>query len=417
MANGSRQVELICEWNIHIHRLNSANMESNMTGFPEGIKIRTTQRAAELAWFAPLCSDDYEYLGVPDGSLRSSIEHCTEIVKRADELGYQNILFPSGWAVGPTAQGFSFAMAVQTKQINLLVAIRMGEVHPPMLARSLATLDHIAKGRLCINVISSDMPGMKDSSGDRYLRSDESVQVLKQCWTRDTLEFHGEHYDYHTLSTDPAKPYQQNGGPLLYFGGISDDARELCSRHCDVFLMWPETTPQLTETMRDLSTRAERHGRLLDFGLRIHVIVRETETMAREAARKLVSKLDDNVGLEIKHRSQDSKSAGVLRQDALREKADEEGYIEQHIWSGIGRARSGCGSAIVGDPDQVYAKLQSYMDLGIRSFILSGYPHLDECELFGRYVLPRMKTIRLNEAQGRLPKETPVTPMTTAPRK
>ena len=181
--------------------------------------------------------------------------------------------------------------------------------------------------------------------------------------------------------------------------------------------MWPETTPRLTDTMRGMSTRAAKHDRTIDFGLRIHVIVRETENEARDAARKLVSKLDDNVGAEIKNRSQDSKSAGVLRQDALREQADADGYIEEHIWSGIGRARSGCGSAIVGDPDQVYEKLQRYMDLGMRAFVLSGYPHLTECDLFARYVLPRLKTCRLNEAQGRLQKMEPVTPLTTGPRR
>jgi alkanesulfonate monooxygenase len=173
----------------------------------------------------------------------------------------------------------------------------------------------------------------------------------------------------------------------------------------------------LAETMRGVADQAAAHDRKIDFGLRIHVIVRETESEAREAARKLVSKLDDAKGLEIKSRSQDAKSAGVQRQDALREAADDEGYIEEHIWSGIGRARSGCGSAIVGDPDQVYAKLQSYMDLGMRSFILSGYPHLEECDLFAKYVLPRMQTCRLNEVQGRLPKGEPVTPLTTGVRK
>lgn len=383
---------------------------------PTGIRIRTEGRAAEVAWFSALCGDDYEFLGVPDGRLRSSFEHCRDIVMRADELGYQNILHPSGWAVGPAAGGFAFSMAVLTKQINQLVAFRMGEVHPPMLARAVASLDHIAKGRLTLNIISSDMPGVKESNDDRYARSDEIIQSLRQFWTQDTAEFHGRFFDFEPMNTDPAKPYQQNGGPLLYFGGISPAAQELCAKNCDVFLMWPETLPRLTETMRTMTTLAAKHARLLDYGLRIHVIVRETESAARDAARKLVSKLDDAKGQEIKHRSQDSRSAGVLRQDELRGQADDEGYIEEHIWSGIGRARSGCGSAIVGDPDQVLAKLQQYMDLGMRAFILSGYPHLEECELFARYVLPRLKTCRLNEVQGRLPKETPVTPMTTATR-
>jgi sulfoquinovose monooxygenase len=218
------------------------------------------------------------------------------------------------------------------------------------------------------------------------------------------------------LPADPAKPYQQSGGPLLYFGGTSEPARELCAQHCDVFLMWPETEPMLAETMRDLARRAARFGRTIDFGLRIHIIVRETEREAKAAAERLVSKLDDTVGQQIKHRSQDSRSAGVLRQDALRAAADSEGYIEPLIWSGIGRARSGCASAIVGDPDQVHAKLQRYIDMGMRAFILSGYPHRRECDLFARYVLPRLRTCKLAEVQGRVVPD-PVTPLTTAVRK
>jgi alkanesulfonate monooxygenase len=146
------------------------------------------------------------------------------------------------------------------------------------------------------------------------------------------------------------------------------------------------------------------------------MIVRETESEARAAAKRLISKLDLTKGMEIKNRSQDSKSFGVQRQDELRAKADEDLFIEEHLWSGVGLARSGCGSAIVGDPDQVLAKLNRYMDMGMRAFILSGYPHADECDLFAKYVLPRLPTCRLNELQGRRVAD-PVTPLTTATRR
>ena len=144
--------------------------------------------------------------------------------------------------------------------------------------------------------------------------------------------------------------------------------------------------------------------------------MRETEAEARAAAERLISKLDADKGQEIKNRSMDSLSLGVMRQDELRAQSDDL-YIEPHLWSGVGLARSGCGSAIVGDPDQVHEKLQSYIDMGIRAFILSGYPHLEECELFAKHVLPRLDTVKLNEAHGRLPKETPETPLTFAERK
>jgi alkanesulfonate monooxygenase len=379
--------------------------------------IRTVDRKVEVAWFSALCSDDYEFLGVPDGRLRSSYEHCGDIVRRADALGYQNILLPSGWIAGQDPMSFAGAMAAQTKNIIQLVALRMGEVWPPMLARAISTVDHASKGRLAINIISSDLPGLKESNEDRYERSSEIIQILQKLWTTDgPLEWRGRFYNFNLNSTEPAKPYQQNGGPLLYFGGISPAAQELCAKHCDVFLMWPETEERLSATMHGMSALAAKHNRVIDYGLRIHMIVRETEAEARDAAKRLISKLDPSKGQAIKERSQDSKSAGVLRQDELRTKADSDLFIEPHVWSGVGLARSGCGSALVGDPDQVYAKLQRYIDMGMRAFIFSGYPHEGECDLFAKYVLPRLSTCRLNEVQGRRV-QNPVTPLTSAPRK
>ena len=379
------------------------------------ISIRTESRQCEVAWFSAICSDDYEFLGVPDGSIRSSYGPCGDIVRNADALGYQNILLPSGWIAGQDALLFASALAPQTKQINLLVALRMGEVWPPMLARGLATLDHILKGRLTINIISSDMPGLKEDNQTRYDRSSEIIQILQGLWrTEGPYEFKGRYYNISLPTTEPAKTYQQNGGPLMYFGGISPAAQDLCAKHCDVFLMWPETEDRIAETMRVMSEKAAIYGRKIDFGFRSHVIVRETEAEARLAADRLISKLDAAKGAEIKARSQDSQSAGVKRQDELRAQSKDL-YIEDHLWSGIGLARSGCASAIVGDPDQVLAKLNRYMDLGVRAFVLSGYPHLNECDLFAKHVLPKLPTCRLNELQNRCVPD-PVTPLTTAPR-
>lgn len=379
------------------------------------IEIRTPQRACEVAWFAALCSDDYEFLGIPDGRLRSNYDHCREITRRADALGYDNILLPSGWIAGQDALTFAALVGPQTRQMNLLVALRMGEVWPPMLARAIATVDHALQGRLCVNIISSDLPGSKEPNEKRYARASETIQILQGLWRCDgPFVWEGEFYRFELAATEPAKCYQQNGGPLLYFGGISPAAQELCARHCDVFLMWPETEERIAQTMRDMSQKAAAYGRKIDFGFRSHVIVRETEAEARAAAERLISRLDREKGREIKLRSQDATSAGVLRQDALREAAGDL-WLEPHLWSGIGLARSGCGSAIVGDPDQVLAKLERYIDLGMRAFILSGYPHLDECDLFAKHVLPRLKTCRLNQLQSRRVPD-PVTPLTTAPR-
>ncbi len=179
--------------------------------------------------------------------------------------------------------------------------------------------------------------------------------------------------------------------------------------------MWPETEDRIADTMRGMSQKAAAYGRQIDFGFRAHVIVRETEREARQAADRLISKLDLAKGQEIKERSMDSQSAGVKRQDELRAQSKDL-FIEDRLWSGVGLARSGCGSAIVGDPEQVLGKINRYIDMGMRAFILSGYPHASECDLFAKYVLPKIPTCRLNEVQGRLV-PNPVTPLTTAPRR
>lgn len=376
------------------------------------IEIRSPHlTGAEVSWFAPLCSDDYEYLGVPDNDLKSTFDHTSEILLTADKLGFRNILCPNSYQVGQDTMSFAAGVAPDTENINLLVAVRCGEYHPPMLARYIASLDHMLQGRLTINIISSNMPGENLDSPSRYQRSREVIEILKQAWTQDRIDYTGQFYDIQLDWTDPVKPYQQNGGPLLYFGGYSPHGKDLCAEHCDVYLMWPDTQENLRAHMEDMTERAAGYGRKIDYGLRVHMIVRETEEEARAHARKLVSKLDDEVGEAIRNRAQDAKSLGVALQAEARDKADDEGYSEPHLWTGIGRARSGCGAALVGNPQQILDKLQSYMDMGIRSFIFSGYPHLDECKIFGELVLPYLETLSLPVEQGRTPTAMPATPL------
>jgi alkanesulfonate monooxygenase len=371
----------------------------------------------EISWFSALCDDDFAYMGVKDPALKSTWSHCSDITLTADRLGYNNILCPSGFVVGQDTWTFASAAAPLLKQLSLLVAVRCGEVQPGVLARAVATLDHILKGRLTINIISSPLPGEEDpGSKPRYQRSREVIEVLKQAWTREGgVDFAGEFYKL-KLPPAPIKPYQQNGGPLLYFGGYSPDAVELCAEHCDVYLMWPETESRLAEMMTGVGTAAKKHDRTLDYGLRVHMIVRESESEARACAKQLMSKLDAEVGTQIRNRSLDSKSYGVARQAEMRDAADDEGFVEPHLWTGIGRARSGCGAALVGNPDQIVAQLNRYVAMGIRAFIFSGYPHKQECELFAKYVLPRLKTGKLAEHQNRVPSEVPATPLGTGPR-
>lgn len=359
--------------------------------------------AAEVSWFVPLCGDDFEFLGVADPALRSTWPYCRDVVTTADRLGYGNVLCPSSYVYGQDTLSFCAAVAPLLRQIQLLAAVRCGEVQPLMLARALATIDHMLDGRLTVNVISSDLPGEKLASGPRYARSREVVEILRQVWTRETVDFRGDFYRFEGVPTEPARPLQTNGGPLLYFGGYSPEAKALCAEHCDVYLMWPETEDRLAKHMEELSALAATHGRTLDFGLRVHVVVRETEDEARAAAKRLVSRLDDEIGRQLRERAQDATSLGVSKQAEMRDLSDDDGYAEPHLWTEIGRARSGCGAALVGDPDQIFEKLERYRAMGIRAFILSGYPAMSEADLFARHVLPRLPKASLPRVQGRIP--------------
>ena len=397
-----------------INSINTRAQKKNRAMAKPDIVIRSPHlEGAEVSWFAPLCNGDDEFLGHHDIRYKSDWSNTSNVLLTADRLGYRNILCPSSYQVGQDTLTFASAIAPLTSQINLLAAVRCGEVHPPMLGRTIATLDHILKGRLTINIISSDLPGTKLESAARYQRSREVIEILKQGWTQDHIDFKGEFYNIQLSTTDPVKPYQQNGGPLLYFGGYSPAAVDLCAEHCDVYLMWPETEERLQELMQNMSDKAAGYGRKVDFGLRIHVIVRETEEEARAAASELMKyiELDEAKGTEIRERALDAKSYGVARQAEMRALAQDDGFAEPNLWTGIGRARSGCGGAIVGNPDQVLAKIQRYMDMGIRAFIFSGYPHASECKLFANYVLPKIKTFSMPEAQGRRPQYTPSTPL------
>ena len=346
----------------------------------------------EIAWFAALCDDDYEWLGVPDIALQSSFAHCRDIALHSQAGGFDNLLLPSGYELGIDGTAFAGGLAPLLRghdnAMRVLLALRCGELWPPQLARQIATLDQMLDGRLTINIISSALPGEQLDSAARYERTREVMRILRTLLAGQALDHQGKHYQLRV----PAPRVATVSGrcPPFYFGGLSEAARDVAASDANVFLMWPDTMASLAATIADLGARATRYGRRLRFGYRAHVIVRESQALALEAAARLVSRVTPELGDAIRSRSLDHASAGVRRQAEMRDAADDDGFVEDFLWTGIGRARSGAGAAIVGDPDQVLAKLRAYHALGFDAFILSGYPHVQECDLFARYVLPHL---------------------------
>lgn len=341
---------------------------------------------AEFAWFGALCDDDYEQLGVPRPELRSSWEHCRDIVLEAERVGFGNILLPSGYDLGIDTTSFASSIAPLTSRMRLLVAVRCGESWPPQLARQLSTLNRTLGGRLTINIISSEMPGETLDGPARYRRTLEVMTVVRTLMRGERIDHDGEFYSVHL---DPPRICAENPvDPAFYFGGLSNEARDVAAAGADVYLMWPDTEAGISSIIDDMRRRAASQGRTLRFGYRCHVVVRDTEEEAIEAANHLIAAVNEEEGARIRERSLDSASAGVRRQAELRESSTGDGFVEPHLWTGIGRARSGCGAAIVGTPRQVVEKINRYREIGIENFILSGYPHLSECSRFADAVFP-----------------------------
>ena len=343
----------------------------------------------EVSWFSALCDDDYEQLGVVDPNLQSSWSHCSSIVRTVHDAGFDNVLLPSGYDLGIDTLAFAAAIAPSVTKMRLLTAIRCGEMWVPQLARQLATINQILEGRLTINIISSEMPGESLDGPRRYRRTTETMHALRTLLQGQRLDFDGEFLNLHV---NPPRICADNPAHIpFYFGGLSEEARHTAAEAADVYLMWPDTEENVATLIADMRNRAHEFNRTLRFGYRVHVVMRDSEDEARDAAAHLISAVDTATGDAIRARSLDSASTGVRRQAELREFSNSDGFVEQYLWTGIGKARSGCGAAIVGTPDQVIEKIHRYQQLGIDAFIFSGYPHRDEASRFARDVLPHLQ--------------------------
>lgn len=345
------------------------------------------ERRLEVAWFAPSCGGDTSRLGVSDASRAPTFEHNRRVLTLADALGFDNVLIPSSFVPGVDPWTLAAAVGPSLSHTRLLPAVRVGEFDPPMFARAAASLQEAMGGRLTVNIISSELAGESLDGPARYRRTAEAMHLLRCFWTGERVQHNGEWWQYDL----PAAASRTLQPPPMYFGGASLEARNVAAEFADCYLMWVETVAAIGEMVADVRARAATFGRSLRFGLRTHVIVRETESLARQAAADLVSELDPEIGLRLKQASHDHASVGVQRQNALRTGAGDDGFVEECLWTGIGVARSGVGAAVVGDPDQVATALLRYAAVGVDCFVLSGYPLDDEAHRFAEWVLPLLR--------------------------
>ncbi|MDD2729419.1 FMNH2-dependent alkanesulfonate monooxygenase [Malikia sp.] len=344
----------------------------------------------DIFWFLPT-SGDTRYLGKSDFGRPATNDYMRQIAVTAESLGYDGLLIPTGSScLDPWVTAASLIPV--TQRIKLLVALRTSVSGPTASARQAATLDQALKGRLLLNVVAGGdatefaAEGVHLSHDERYEVADEFLTVWRRLLQGEQVDFDGKHFQIEGARNHfppVSQPY-----PPLYFGGSSPAAHELAAQHVDAYLTWGEPPAAVAEKIADVRARAARHGRTVRFGVRLQVIVRETNAEAWAAAEHLISKLTDE---EIQ-----TAQANFARMDSVGQKRITELHggdrnkleISPNLWAGVGLVRGGAGTALVGDLETVAARLKEYVDLGVDSFVLSGYPHLEEAIRFAELVFP-----------------------------
>ncbi|MFH0131604.1 FMNH2-dependent alkanesulfonate monooxygenase [Variovorax sp. VaC1] len=362
----------------------------------------------QIFWFLPTHGDS-RYLGTSEGARPIDLAYLQQIAGAADNLGYEGVLIPTGrscedpWVIASSLIG-------STKKLKFLVAVRPGLHQPSLAARMAATFDRLSGGRLLVNLVTGGDQAELEGDGvyldhaSRYEQSAEFIRIWREIIAR---SHDGQAFDYDGkhLSVKGAKllyPPVQKPHPPVWFGGSSAAAHDLAAEQVDAYLTWGEPPAEVAKKIADVRARAEKQGRRVEFGVRLHVIVRETEDAAWKAAEELISRVDDETVIRAQAAFARMDSEGQRRMAALhaggakRSRAELE--ISPNLWAGVGLVRGGAGTALVGDAKTVAARIEEYAALGLDKFILSGYPHLEEAYRFAELVFPLLS----RKAQARL---------------
>lgn len=345
-----------------------------------------------IFWFLPT-HGDHRYLGTNQGGRKPSFSYLKQVAQAVDELGFSGALLPTGHYC-EDAWMFASSLVPLTKRMKFIVAVRPGLMSPSVATRMAATFDRVSDGRLIINVVTggsqadSLADGLHLDHDKRYALTDEFLTVWRELMQGEMVDFKGEHID--VQGGNLRFPPVQHPYPPLYFGGSSPAGLEVGAKHADVYLTWGEPPAQVEEKVKAVRALAEAQGRTVRFGIRLHVIVRETRQAAWTAADELIQHLDDETIERAQQAFSGSDSVGQRRMMALHGGRRDALEVSPDLWAGVGLVRGGAGTALVGDPDTVAARMQEYADMGIETFIMSGYPHLEEAYRVAELLFPRL---------------------------
>jgi alkanesulfonate monooxygenase len=346
----------------------------------------------EMFWFIPTHGDG-RYLGTSYGGRSTDSGYLRQIAQAIDQLGYRGALLPTGVSCEDAWVVASALMSV-TERMRFLVAIRPGLMSPTLAARMAATFDRLSNGRLLVNIVTGGSPielagdGLHLDHDERYDLTDEFLAVWREIASGGESNHSGDFLRIRRgqlLFKPVQSPY-----PPLYFGGSSPAAMRVAAKHVDVYLTWGEPPDQVAEKIESVRSQAAQLGRELRFGIRLHLIVRETAAEAWHEADKLISHLDEATITAAQAKLAEHDSVGQQRMRALHAGGRESLEISPNLWAGVGLVRGGAGTALVGDPCTVAARMREYADLGIETFICSGYPHLEEAYRVAELLFPHL---------------------------
>jgi alkanesulfonate monooxygenase len=345
-----------------------------------------------LHWFLPTSGDSRNVVPGAGGHGRpASIDYLGQIARAADELGFDAVLTPTGTTC-EDAWLITSALSQHTTRLRFLVASRPGITNPTLAAQQAATFQRMTNGRLLINIVTGGDSFEQRRFGDwlshdeRYARTDEFLQILRGAWSGEAFDFDGWHYKIRGATTlTPPDPV-----PEVFFGGASEVAEDVAARHVDVYLLWGEPPHMAKERIERVREKAESEGRTVRFGMRLHVITRDTEREAWAEASRLLDTMDPALVDAAQQLLKKSESIGQQRMLSLHDGSRKDLEVSPNLWAGIGLVRPGAGTALVGSHEQVAERIFEYHDLGLDEFILSGHPHLEEAYAVGEGVLPRV---------------------------
>ena len=345
-----------------------------------------------MFWFLPTHGDGH-YLGSEESARPVDHGYLQQIAQTADRFGYTGVLIPTGRSC-EDAWLVAASLIPVTRRLKFLVALRPSVISPTVAARQAATLDRLSNGRALFNLVTGSDP--QELAGDgifldhaaRYEASAEFTHIWRRLMEGETVTFDGKYQKVRDAKL--LFPPVQQPRPPLYFGGSSDVAQDLAAEQVDLYLTWGEPPAQVKEKLDQVRARAAKRGRKIRFGIRLHVIVRETNEEAWRAADRLISHLDDDTIRRAQDAFSRTDSVGQQRMAALHGGRRDKLEISPNLWAGVGLVRGGAGTALVGDGPTVAARINEYAALGIDSFILSGYPHLEEAWKVGELLFPHL---------------------------